>query len=122
MKTIRKRSSEWLLAVAVLIALTLLLNPFGIIMTDAYTLTSLMLLGLAVVSFGIFIWRESYRDEREQMHGFQASRLSYLAGGATVVAAIVVETLQHQLDFWLVVVLTSMVVTKLAVSAWNYYR
>lgn len=122
MKTIKQRYSEWMLALSVLLALTLLINPFDLIMTDAYILTSLMLLGVAVIAFGVFIWRESFRDEREQMHGLQAGRLSYLAGGATLVIAIVTQTLSHTLDIWLVLVLAVMVITKLGVSAWNRYR
>ena len=122
MKTFKKRSSEWLLALAVLISLGLLINPFGIIMTDAYILTSLMLLSVAIIAFGIFFWRETYRDEREQLHGLQAGRLSYLAGGGIIVVAIVYQTVTHTLDVWLVIALAVMVSTKLGVSAWNYYK
>ena len=122
MKTIKKHSSEWLLAAAILISLVLLINPFDIIMTDAYIMTSLMLLGLAVIAFGVFVWRETFRDEREQLHGLQAGRLSYLAGGGTIVVAIIVQTLTHTLDIWLVIALAVMVTTKLAVRAWNYHR
>jgi uncharacterized membrane protein len=122
MKINRNRLSEWLLACAIIAALILLINPFDFIMTSAYILTSLMLLGLAVIAFGAFVWREHYRDEREEHNAMKAGRLSYFAGGAVLVIAIIVETLNHTLDIWLVITLAAMVVTKLFVSAWHTYR
>lgn len=122
MKIDKTRMSEWLLAIAIIIALVLLLNPFEVIMTSAYILTTLMLLGLAVIAFGTFVWRERFHDEREELYAMKAGRLSYFAGGSVLVVAIVTETLTHSLDTWLVAALAAMVATKLIVSAWHQYR
>lgn len=122
MKINRDRLSEWLLALAIIAALILILNPFGVIMTSPYTLTVLMILGIAVIAFGAFVWRERFRDEREELHAMRANRLSYFAGGAVLVVAIISETMAHKLDIWLLVALATMVVTKLAVSAWSQNR
>jgi drug/metabolite transporter (DMT)-like permease len=122
MKLNKTRLSEWLLGLAIIIALILVLNPSGIIMTSTYTLTILMILGVAVIAFGAFVWRERYRDEREELHAMKAGRLSYFAGGAVLVTAIIAQTLAHSLDVWLVAALVAMVVTKIAVSAWNVNR
>lgn len=122
MKINRDRLSEWLLALAIIAALILILNPFGVIMTSPYTLTVLMILGIAVIAFGAFVWRERFRDEREELHAMRANRLSYFAGGAVLVVAIISETIAHKLDIWLLVALATMVVTKLAVSAWSQNR
>ena len=122
MKLNKTRLSEWLLGLAIVFALVLVINPFGIIMTSTYTLTILMILGVAVIAFGAFIWRERYRDEREELHAMKAGRLSYFAGGGVLVVAIITQTLSHSLDIWLVIALVAMVVTKLAVSAWNLNR
>jgi uncharacterized membrane protein len=122
MKLNKTRLSEWLLGLAILFALVLVTNPFDIIMTSTYTLTILMILGVAVIAFGAFIWRERYRDEREELHAMKAGRLSYFAGGIVLVLAIIMQTLAHSLDVWLVIALVAMVVTKLAVSAWNLNR
>lgn len=119
MKISKTRLSEWLLALAIIVALILVLNPFGVIMTSPYTLTVLMMLGIAVIAFGAFVWRERYRDEREELHAMKAGRLSYFAGGVVLVIAIFVETLAHALDVWLVIALAAMVATKLIVSAWT---
>lgn len=114
--------SEWLLAAAIIVALVLLINPFGFIMTDAYILTALMLLGLAVIAFGAFVWREHYRDEREERNAMKTGRLSYFAGGGVLVLAIILQTINHTLDYWLIAALAAMVVTKLVVSAWHHYQ
>ena len=118
----KSRLSEWLVALATIIALVLLVNPFNLIMTSAYTLMVLMLLGLAVITFGVFVWREDYHDEREELYAMKTGRLSYFVGGAVLVVAIIVQTLQHTLDVWLVVALAAMVMTKLVVNAWYQSR
>lgn len=122
MKINKTRVSEWLLAIAIIVALVLVLNPFDIIMTSPYTLTLLMILGIAVFAFGVFVWRERYRDEREELHAMKAGRLSYFAGGVVLVIGISFQTLTHALDVWLLVALAAMVVTKLIVSAWIHNR
>jgi drug/metabolite transporter (DMT)-like permease len=122
MKINKTRLSEWLLALAIIVALILVLNPYDVIMTTPYTLTILMMLGVAVIAFGAFVWRERYRDEREELHAMKAGRLSYFVGGGVLVVAIIHETLNHMLDIWLLVALAAMVVTKLVVSAWSQNR
>lgn len=118
MKSMNDQVSEWLLGVAILGALTLLINPFGLLMTSAYVLTLIMALALVVIIFGVFIWRERPRDEREALHGLQAGRISYFVGGAVLVIAIIVQALDHALDIWLPVALGAMVLTKLVTGAW----
>lgn len=122
MKINKNRLSEWLLALAIIAALVLLVNPMNVIMTSMYAMMLLGLLGLTVITFGAFVWRENYHDEREELHAMKAGRLSYFVGGGVLVAAIVVETLNHALDVWLVVALAAMVVTKLVVSSWHQQR
>ena len=118
----KNRLSEWLVALATIIALILLVNPLNLIMTSAYTLMLLMLLGIAVIAFGVFVWREDFHDEREELYAMKAGRLSYFVGGGVLVIAITVQTIQHSLDAWLVIALAAMVMTKLVVSAWHQSR
>jgi uncharacterized membrane protein YdcZ (DUF606 family) len=114
--------TEALLGVAIVIALILLLNPYDFLMTSAFTLSLIMVLAVAIIAFGVFVWREQPRDEREALHGLQASRISYFTGAAVLVLAIIVEVVQHRLDIWLAITLGAMVLAKLAVSTWNRYR
>jgi len=102
-----------LIASFVLIAILILLfNPLGLWMPNG--LSMMMLLGLIVVFavFASFVWKEKARDERESMHRMFAGRVAFLAGSGTLVLAIVVESFQHALDFWLVLTLVVMVITK----------
>lgn len=113
---------EAMLSMAIVVALILLLNPYDFLMTSAFTLTLIMVLAVAMIAFGVFIWREQPRDEREALHGLQAGRISYFAGAAVLVLAIIIEVVQHRLDVWLAIALGAMVLVKLTVSTWNRYR
>jgi amino acid transporter len=114
--------SEVLLAIAIIIALILLINPFNLIMTSAFTLTIIMILAVALIAFGVFVWREKPRDEREALHGLQASRISYFLGSGVLVIAIIVQSLMHHLDVWLAVALGVMVLAKLFVGMWSRHK
>ena len=114
--------SEGLLAAAMVVALVLLMNPFDVLMTSAFTLTLIMILAVTVIAFGVFVWREKPRDERESLYGLMAGRISYFIGGSVIVVAIIVQSIQHDLDRWLAAALGAMVITKLIVSAWTRRR
>jgi 4-amino-4-deoxy-L-arabinose transferase-like glycosyltransferase len=114
--------SEMILTTAIIVALVMLLNPFNFIMTSAALLTILMLLAIALIAFGTFIWREQPRDEREALNGMRASRLSYFLGAGVITVAVVFQSLSHHLDVWLASALGVMVLTKVIASAWAQRR
>jgi amino acid transporter len=122
MKSDMPTASEWLLGIAVLVALIFLINPFNILMTSAFTLTLIMVLAATVIGFAVFVWREQPRDEREALYSLKAGHISYFIGGGVLVTAIIVQAIQHDLDQWLAVALGAMVLTKLLVSAWARRR
>ncbi len=95
-----------------IILLVLFLNPFGFWMPT--TLLMMMVLGLVVVFalFASFVWRENHRDEREGLHKMMAGRIAYLTGTALLTLGIIVQSLNHELDPWLVFTLTGMIVAK----------
>ena len=98
----------------VLISLLILfLNPFEFWMPPI--LLMMMVLGLVVVFclFASFIWRENSKDEREGLHKMMAGRIAFLVGTAVLVMGIVVQSLNHQLDFWLVLTLGAMILAKI---------
>ncbi len=78
---------------------------------------SLIPLGLVIafLVFAVFIWHEQPKDEREEQQRLFAGRVSFLAGVALLVGGIIVQTIQHRLDSWLLVTLVGMVVAKLSV-------
>jgi len=76
----------------------------------------MMIAGLIVVFalFASFIWGETAQDEREALHRFMAGRIAYLAGAGGLVVAIIVESLQHDLDPWLIGILGIMILAKIS--------
>lgn len=104
---------EIFVSLALIALLVFFLNPFGFWMPN--TLLMMMVAGLIVVFalFASFIWRENTKDEREALHRFMAGRIAYLAGAGGLVAGIIAESLQHNLDPWLVGILGIMIFAKI---------
>ena len=96
------------------VLLILFLNPLELWMPPV--LLMMMVLGLVVVFsvFASFIWRENARDEREGLHKMIAGRIVFLAGTAILVTAIIFQSFKHELDFWLVLTLGTMILAKIA--------
>ena len=96
-----------------IVLLVLFLNPFGFWMPNA--LLMMMVLGLVVVFvvFASFVWKENSRDEREGLHKMMAGRIAFLSGTALLVIGIIVQSFKHELDFWLVLTLGTMILAKI---------
>ncbi len=105
---------EIVTAILLIILTVALLNPFYWWMPDMVTMTVMLALIMAFVIFAGFIWKEQAKDERELLHRMLAGRWAFLAGIAMLVLAVVVQGLKHQIDYWLVIVLVAMVLTKIA--------
>lgn len=89
-----------------------LANPFHQWMPNE---VHMALLASAVAAFGafaIFVLRESTGDERENEHRSFAGRVAFLAGSAALLLGIVIQSLAHTLDPWLLVALLVMLVGK----------
>jgi hypothetical protein len=106
--------SEIAVSIAVVCMLALLIHPYW--MPMGLIVTCIALLALLVFGLGVFVWRESPRDEREYAVTAQAGRCAYLIGGAILTIGVAVQTLQHNLDIWLVLGLAGMVLGKIATS------
>jgi len=104
---------ETAIAIILIVLLVLVLNPFNFLMPPHY-LTMLIIFLIAV--FGIFaavIWKEHARDEREQLHRMLAGRYAFLTGSSLLVVGIIVQSLQHIIDRWLIFALVGMILAKL---------
>lgn len=106
--------SEIVISVVLIILLLFLLNPMDFWMPTSVHM--MMLVGLAVgfVLFAGLMWRETARDEREQLHKVIAARFSYLIGIASLVTGVIIQSLNHTLDIWLIIALSSMIFGKIA--------
>lgn len=104
---------EVFISMTLMVLLVLFLNPFGFWMPN--TLLVMMIAGLIVVFalFASFIWRESARDERESFHKMMAGKFAFLAGMGGLIVGIIVQSLQHALDGWLVGILGIMIFAKI---------
>lgn len=105
---------EIIVSGVLIILLILFLNPFELWMPPI--LLMMLVLGLVVVFslFASFIWRENNKDEREGLHKMMAGRVAFLAGTAILVIAIIIQSLRHELDAWLVVILGVMILAKIS--------
>lgn len=108
-----KKHSEIIIALVFLVTMFLCLDPLDWYMPSMAEMLFLVLLVIVFAIFSVFIWKEGKGDEREVMHRMLAGRLAFLAGMAVLIVAIVIQSLQHQLDHWLVITLGVMVIAKL---------
>ncbi len=104
---------EIAVSLILIVLLALFLNPFGFWMPNA--LLMMMMLGLVVVFvvFASFVWKENARDEREGLHKMIAGRIAFLVGTALLVVGIIVQSFKHELDFWLIFTLGTMILAKI---------
>jgi hypothetical protein len=103
-------------------ASSIALISLGVLLTDPFDITmnnaALMLIsGLLLASFVVFaglLWQEKPADEREAVLIDKAGRFGYLAGLSVLVLALVVQSFDHAVDSWLVIVIATMIITKQA--------
>jgi hypothetical protein len=85
---------------------------------------SFFLIGLVVVFciFSVFVWKERALDEREEQQRLVAGRIGFLAGAGLLVVGIINQTINHELDSWLLIALTGMVIAKLVTRLYMHLR
>lgn len=104
----------------VILLLIMLINPFDILMLDMGVMMVLSLFAVSVMAFAALVWRERSRDEREALLVGSAGRIAYLTGAGVLSVGIIVQTIAHDLDIWLVLALGLMIVSKLLATV--YYQ
>ena len=113
---------ETISAIVILGIAILFLNPGRLSMPD--TLLSVLIVGLitAFLTFAAFILKETSSDERESLHILSAGRISYLVGVASLIIGIIIQTLSHEIDPWLVIALCAMVFSKLLSRIYSHFK
>lgn len=99
---------------------SLLLLGLALLLTDPFNLSMnnmmlVILSGLVFACFAVFaglLWKEKPSDEREAVLIDQAGKFAYITGMSTLVLAIIVQSFQHNVDVWIVIVLSVMVLSK----------
>lgn len=107
------KNNEIIIANLFILFLFLCLNPFGWFMYSMWQMLILVFLVIIFAIFTVFVWREGKGDERDVMHRMLAGRHAFLAGTSILLVGIVVQSLQHVLDHWLVITLGVMVLAKI---------
>lgn len=89
------------------------LNPGHLLMPES--LVAMLTIGLIVafLTFAAFLLKEKASDEREAVHILTAGRISYLVGVGVLILGIVMQTARHEIDPWLIIVLCTMILSKL---------
>ena len=110
---LKKYLSEVVVGVVLLVLLALLFHPLYFWMPSMMTMVFVSVLFIVWVVFAVFVWRENAGDEREALHRMLAARISFLAGSGTLVLGIVAQVIAHELDPWLIIVLSVMIIAKI---------
>ncbi len=108
--------TEISISAILIVLLTLLLDPFMLLMTTQIQMMMIAAVLIIFISFCVFVWREKSKDEREQLHKQIASRFAYLSGASVLIIAIVAQSFNHTLDPWIVFALIVMILAKIAGS------
>jgi MFS-type transporter involved in bile tolerance (Atg22 family) len=100
-------------ALVVIAALALMMIPLPFLML---TSTQMILVSLAALSFITWVgfhWQEKALDEREELHRFLAGRFAYFVGASILMLGILIQSLRHSVDSWLVAALIGMILAKI---------
>ncbi len=95
-----------------IILLVFFLNPFDFWMPTSLLMMMVLALVVVFALFASFLWKENHKDEREGLHKMMAGRIAFLVGTALLTLGIIVQSFDHNLDPWLIFVLTGMIVAK----------
>lgn len=104
--------SEVLIATILIAILVAFLQPFGLSMPDSSVSMLIVALIIAFLLFASVVWKEETKDERESLHKLQAGQISFIVGAGILIVGIIVQSLQHNIDVWLIITLVGMILTK----------
>ena len=104
---------EILLSCILLLLMFLLMNPFSWFMPSMSQIVFLALFISVYVLFLVFVWKERVRDEREETHRSRAGRIAFLSGVSVMLVGVIVQTIQGDLDVWLLGALGATVLGKI---------
>ena len=104
--------SELAISIVIVILLFLLINPFEFLMPSMIEMAIVACLAVLFFIFTIFVWNEKARDERESFNRMRADRVAFLAGSLILIIGIIVQSIGHDLDHWLLISLAVAVIAK----------
>lgn len=113
MKKNKEYLKDFILIIVLIIASFLLVNPFGLIMTDELQMVVLALTCIVVITILIFLWKENPTDEREETYLLISNRIAFFAVSITLLIALIVQVFQHRIDEWIAISLCILLLSKI---------
>jgi len=110
---------EIIITFCLIVLAILLLNPFHFWMPDMMVMSMLVATLILFGIFASFILREKIVDERDHVHRTLAGRNAFLAGSSVLMLGIIIQGYSHKVDWWLVIALIVMIVTKIFTRIWS---
>lgn len=114
--------NEFVTSLILIVILAAFLAPTHLLMPMDFDKMLVVLLIILFLSFSAVIWKENSLDERENLHRLNAGRLSFLVGSGLLVVAIILQSLKHHIDPWLIYILIAMVLTKVASRIYSNFK
>ncbi len=101
------------LLVSLSLASVTAIMPKAIVMTTAVQMMFLTIVIGLIAAFLVLLWRERPDDERELQNQALASRMAYIVGSLVLIVALIIQSLNHQLDPVIPIALLAMIATKI---------
>lgn len=115
--------TEYLIAIALIILLGLLANPFMLWMPTPTQMVVVLVAAILAVVYGGFVLKEQAGDERETLHRMLAGRAAFLTSMSVLTLALIYQGVTHAVDPWIPATLALVIIAKLFARAWaNRYR
>lgn len=110
--------AEYLIAIALVILLGLLANPFMVWMPTPAQMAVVLVAAILAVVYGGFVLKEGVGDERETLHRMLAGRAAFLTSVGTLTLALIYQGVTHAVDPWIPAALALTIIAKLIARAW----
>lgn len=110
--------TESLVAIALVILLGLLANPFMVWMPTQTEMILVLVAAILAVVYSGFVLKETGGDEREILHRMLAGRAAFLTSIAVLTVALIYQAVTHTVDLWIPAALALTILAKLIARAW----
>lgn len=111
-------AAEYLIAIALVILLGLLANPFMLWMPSTALMAVTLVAAILAVVYGGFVYKEQAADERDALHRMLAGRAAFLTSLAVLTLALIWQGAINDIDPWIPAALGLTILAKLIARAW----
>ena len=118
LKTMKKYRTalDLILILSLAVVCALSLAPKSFVMPNSAQMLILTILLGFIATFLVLLWRENPHDEREAVNQSSASRAAYVVGAVVLIIALIIQSLQHQIDPAVPLALLAMISTKVFIQ------